>query len=58
MKSADASVQPATDSTDDINSNSAGNEKQGYFAYFRTRQFYIVLLLGCVSIYLYLYQMQ
>ncbi|KDB26020.1 hypothetical protein H109_02213 [Trichophyton interdigitale MR816] len=46
MKSADASVQPATDSTDDINSNSAGNEKQGYFAYFRTRQFYIVLLLG------------
>ncbi|EGD99016.1 hypothetical protein TESG_06377 [Trichophyton tonsurans CBS 112818] len=44
MKSADASVQPATDSTDEI--NSAGNEKQGYFAYFRTRQFYIVLLLG------------
>ncbi|GBF59917.1 solute carrier family protein [Trichophyton mentagrophytes] len=46
MKSADASVQPATDSTDDINSAGNSNEKQGYFAYFRTRQFYIVLLLG------------
>ncbi|EFE35132.1 uncharacterized protein ARB_06088 [Trichophyton benhamiae CBS 112371] len=42
MKSADASVQPvAADAETDSDS-----EKKSYFAYFRTRQFYIVLLLG------------
>lgn len=48
MKSADASVQPVvTDADADTDSDS---EKKSYFAYFRTRQFYIVLLLGYDSI--------